>query len=63
MISSTFTFEPNNFLKKLEAEIGKEITYSLMEKDEFSYRLSMFDRFVTIMLESPHEKLVNKLEI
>lgn len=49
------------FLKSLEAEIGKEIKFSVMEKDEFQYRFSMFDRFIRVLFESPHEKLINKL--
>ena len=50
-----------NFLKSLEAEVGKEIRFGLMEKDEFEYRYGMFDRFVRVLLEGPHEKLINKL--
>ncbi|MBI2064997.1 MAG: hypothetical protein HYT62_03030 [Candidatus Yanofskybacteria bacterium] len=50
-----------NFLKSLEAEVGKEIKFGLMEKDEFEYRFGMFDRFVRVLLEGPHEKLINKL--
>lgn len=49
------------FLKALEAEVGREIKLSIMEKDEFEYRYGMFDRFVRVMLESPHEKIINKL--
>lgn len=49
------------FLRSLEAEVGKEIKFGLMEKEEFQYRHSMFDRFVRVLLESPHEKLINKL--
>jgi len=49
------------FLKSLEAEVGKEIRFSLMEKEEFEYRYSMFDRYVRVLLEGPHEKLINKL--
>lgn len=51
------------FLKYLEAEIGGEVRYVVMEKDEFQYRYSMFDRFVRVLLESPHEKLINRLGI
>jgi hypothetical protein len=51
------------FLKSLEAEIGKEIKFSLMEKDEFEYRYNMYDRFVRELLEGPHEKLINKLGV
>ncbi|HAU08086.1 MAG: hypothetical protein UW46_C0008G0009 [Candidatus Yanofskybacteria bacterium GW2011_GWF1_44_227] len=51
------------FLKALEAEVGKEIRFSLMEKEEFEYRFGMFDRFVRVLLEGPHEKIINKLGI
>ena len=49
------------FLKSLEAEVGKEIKFSIMEKDEFQYRFAMFDRFIRVLFEGPHEKLINKL--
>ena len=49
------------FLTALEAEIGREIKFTLMDKDEFQYRYGMFDRFVRVMLEGPHEKIINKL--
>ncbi|OGN01854.1 MAG: hypothetical protein A3B91_04060 [Candidatus Yanofskybacteria bacterium RIFCSPHIGHO2_02_FULL_41_29] len=48
-------------LKSLEAEVGKEIRFGLMEKDEFEYRYGMFDRFVRVLLDGPHDKLINKL--
>ena len=51
------------FLKSLEAEVGKEIRFGLMEKEEFDYRFGMFDRFVRVLLEGPHEKIINKLGI
>jgi hypothetical protein len=49
------------FLKSVEAEVGKEIKFSVMEKEEFQYRYAMFDRFIRVLFESPHEKLINKL--
>ena len=52
-----------SFLKSLEAEVGKEIKYSVMEKEEFQYRLSMFDRFIRVLLDGQHEKLINRLGI
>lgn len=51
------------FLKAMEAEVGKEIKFVILDKDEFQYRLAMFDRFIRVLLEGPHEKLINKLEI
>ena len=52
-----------SFLKSLEAEVGKEIKYSVMEKEEFQYRLAMFDRFIRVLLDGPHEKLINRLGV
>ncbi len=49
------------FLAALEAEVGKEIKFTLMDKDEFQYRYGMFDRFIRVLLEGPHEKIINKL--
>ena len=49
------------FLKSLEAEVGKEIKFAVMDKDEFTYRLGMFDRFIRVLLEGPHEKLIDKI--
>ena len=50
-----------NFLRALEAEVGKEIRFGIMEKEEFDYRYDMFDRFVRVLLEGPHEKIINKI--
>lgn len=49
------------FLKSLEAEVGKELKFGLMDKDEFEYRHGMFDRFIRVLLDNPHEKIINKL--
>ena len=51
------------FLKSLEAEVGKEIKFAVMDKEEFEYRMNMFDRFVRVFIEGPHEKLINRLEL
>lgn len=51
------------FLKTLEAQVGGEIKVSMMDKDEFQYRYDMFDRFIRVLLEGPHEKIINKLGV
>jgi len=51
------------FLRSLEAEIGREIKFSLMDREEFDYRFGMFDRFIRVLLEGPHEKIINKIGI
>lgn len=51
------------FLSELESEVGKQIHYTLMSKDEFIYRTNMYDRFLRDILEAPHEKIINRLNI
>lgn len=53
----------SNFLRDLEAEVGKEIDYVVFSSRDFNYRYDMFDRFIRDVLEKPHEKLINKLKI
>lgn len=50
-------------IKSIESSIARELNYSIMPTDEFKYRRNMRDRFLYDILESPHEKILNKLEI
>lgn len=50
-----------NLMNTLEAEIGKEIDFVLMNAEEFKYRLNMLDKFILEFLEGPHEEIVNKI--
>ena len=52
-----------NFLAQVESELGKSVSYTLMDLDEFKYRMNMYDRFLRDILEFPHEKLINKVNI
>ncbi len=45
----------------LEAEVGKEIRYFLMNAEDLHYRLNMLDRFFKEFLEGPYEEVVNKI--
>ena len=45
-------------VRSLEAEIGKELTYSLFELEDFKYRVEMFDKLVCDVMEYPHEVIV-----
>ena len=51
------------FLKNVESEVGTDVRFATMDKEEFKYRMAMFDRFVRVLFEGPHEKLINKLGI
>lgn len=52
-----------NFLGKVESELGRPLQYTVLDTKEFKYRLDMYDRFLRDILEYPHEKLINKLHI
>lgn len=48
-------------MNNLEAEIGKEVDFALMNNEEFKYRLNMLDKFILDFLEGPHEEIINKI--
>jgi predicted transcriptional regulator len=50
-------------VKSLESCIGKELTFSVFDTEDFKYRLAMRDKLVMDVLDFPHEKIVNKLGI
>ncbi len=47
-------------LKAIEASMGKELRYAVLETKDFLYRLSIYDKFIRDILDYPHEKLVDK---
>mgnify|MGYP001572788160 FL=1 len=51
------------FLAATESELGKTLRYTIMDTDEFRYRMNMYDRFLRDLLERNHEKLINKLNV
>lgn len=50
-----------NLMDNLEAEIGKEVDFVMMNGEEFKYRLNMLDKFILEFLEGPHEEVINKM--
>lgn len=52
-----------NAIRKLEAEVGKELVYTSFETNDFQYRLSMYDKLIRDVLDFPHEKLVQKIPV
>lgn len=48
-------------IQHLEAEVGKEIRFVLMNAEELHYRLNMLDRFFIEFLEGPYEEVVNRV--
>lgn len=52
-----------NIIRTIESEIGKEIRYVVFETNEFKYRHSLFDKLIRDILDFPHEKIINKLNL
>ena len=50
-----------NVMNNLEAEVGRELSFVLMNSEEFKYRLDMLDRFIIDFLEGPYNEMVNKI--
>ena len=50
-------------IRKLEAEIGTELSYAIFETKEFAYRLDMYDKLVRDILDFPHEVIFQAKEL
>jgi putative transposon-encoded protein len=48
-------------MKKIEAEIGKELSYAILETEDFKYRMSVGDRLVRDILEYPHQVAYDRI--
>jgi hypothetical protein len=47
----------------LEAEIGKEIRFALLDTNDFKYRLGVGDRLIRDVLDYPHEVVLDRLGV
>ncbi len=45
----------------ISAEVGREVIYSIMDVEEYEYRIKMYDKFIRDVMEMPHEKVVDKI--
>jgi len=50
-------------LSVIESEVGKELSYTALETQEFKYRLSIYDKFIRDILDYPHLKIVDKIGV
>lgn len=48
-------------IHKIESEIGKELKYSILDTEDFSYRFYSGDRFIRDIFDYPYECLVDKI--
>lgn len=42
-------------IRKIEAEIGTELSYAIFDTEEFLYRLNMYDKLVRDIIDFPHK--------
>lgn len=50
----------DKYISEKEEKEGKEIRYTVMDKKEFDYRLQVKDRFITNILHSKKQVLIDK---
>ena len=50
-------------IKTLEADMGRELRYTVFTTDEFEYRMNIYDKLIRDVVDFPHEKVINKLGI
>jgi hypothetical protein len=48
-------------MSAIEADIGKEIRYAILDSEDFKYRLGVGDRLVRDVLDYPHDIVLDKL--
>lgn len=59
LVGSTTAARLNKVIKVIEKLEGRELNYSVITYDEFYYRLSVRDKFITEILNSNHEVVVD----
>lgn len=59
LVGSVPPLKVKALLQKIESEEGREINYTILQYDEFYYRLSVRDKFITGILGEKHTILVD----
>lgn len=60
LVGSLSQAKLKSVIKRIEKSEGREINYSVLPYDEFYYRLSIRDKFITEVLGSDHRVVVDK---
>lgn len=50
----------SSFIKSIEKNEGRDINYTVLSYDEFYYRLSVRDKFITELLSNKHSIVIDK---
>lgn len=59
IVGDTSAAKMKSIVKQIEKSEGREINYTLMSYDEFYYRLSVRDKFITEIINGKHTVLVD----
>jgi hypothetical protein len=59
LVGDISTAKLKNVIKQIEKTEGRELNYSMLSYDEFYYRLSVRDRFITEILHGKHAVLLD----
>lgn len=51
----------DNIIKTIEAEVGRELTYAVLDKEDFLYRVNTSDKFIRDIFDYPHRLIIDKL--
>lgn len=51
----------DSVMASIEAELGKEIRFAVLDSEDFKYRLGVGDRLIRDVLDYPHEVVLDKL--
>jgi hypothetical protein len=50
-------------IRATEAELGQALRYTVFTTNEFKYRMDMRDKLICDILDTPHKKLLNRLNL
>jgi len=52
-----------NLMKEIEAEVGKEMVYAAFKTEEFTYRMSIYDKLIRDVLDYDHEVVMDRIGV
>lgn len=51
----------DSVMASIEADIGKEIRFAVLDTEDFKYRLGVGDRLIRDVLDYPHEIVLDRI--
>jgi len=60
LVGNVLSYKVKSIIKEIEKSEGRDINYSVLSYDEFYYRLSVKDKFITEILNNKHKIIIDK---